>query len=179
MKKKNKLVNKVKRLLRRLGHPRWLHHYGPKTYEFLEHLQALLMRFFCRLSYRRIVQLFDLLGTRCPSKSALHYTAKKLDSTFWHKVIKATSGIPHLVAIDGTGLSRTNPSYHYLKRIDGKIPKISVKLSAAYDTRRKKFCAANIRILAAHDIRDVKSLLKQNKPCVLVADKAYDAAWLH
>lgn len=176
---KNKLVKKVKRLLRRLGKPRWLHHFGPKTYEFYEHFCALLIQRFCRLSYRRIVKLFDLLGIRCPSKSTLHYTSRKLDSGFWQRVLKATSGDAYLVAIDSTGLSMTNPSYHYLRRIDGQMPKIPIKLSCAFDTRKKKYCAARIRVLPAHDIRDAKSLLKIAKPKILVADKAYDANWLH
>jgi len=114
MEKEDKLVKKVKRLLKRLGCPRWLHHFGPKIYEFREHFAALLVRFFCRLSYRKIKQLFDLLGRKCPSKSALQYTAAKLSSTFWQKVLVLTSGGKHyLIAIDSTGLSRTNPSYHY------------------------------------------------------------------
>ena len=179
MKKEQRLENKVKCLLRRLGHPRWLHHFGPKTYEFIEHLSALLIRFFCRLSYRRTKQLMDLLGIRCPSKSSLQRTAKKLDANFWQKVLNATSGCPYLVAIDSTGFSRVNPSYYYLRRIDGKMPKVPVKLSAAFDTHKKKFCAAKIRVLPAHDIRDVKHLLEKCRPKVLVADKAYDARWLH
>jgi transposase-like protein len=179
MKKEEKLVNKVKRLLRRLGCSRWLHHYGPKTYEFLDHFIALLIRFFCRLAYRRVKKLLDLLGIKCPTKSSLQRTAKKLDSAFWQKVLKATSGNAYLIAIDSTGLSRTNPSYHYLKRIDGKMPKVPVKVSVAFDTRKKKFCAAKIRVLPAHDIKDAKILLKQSKPKVFVADKAYDANWLH
>lgn len=179
MKKETRLVNKIKRLLRRLGCPRWLHHYGPKTYEFFDHLFALLLRAFCRLSYRRVKQLFDLLGMKCPSKSALQYTSAKLDSSFWQKVLKATSRNPYLVAIDSTGLSRTNPSYHYLKRIDGKMPKVPIKLSAAFDTRKKKFCAAKVRVLPAHDIKDAKFLLRNSNPKIAVADKAYDANWLH
>ena len=179
MKKENKLVKKVKCLLRRLGHPRWLNHYGPKTYEFYEHLSALLIRFFCRLSYRRTKQLLNFLDIKCPSKSSLQRTAKKLDAGFWQKILDATSGCTYLVAIDATGFSRENPSYYYLKRIDGKMPKVPVKLSAAFDTRKKKFCAAKVRVLKAHDIKDAKVLLLQSKPKVLVADKAYDARWIH
>ena len=179
MKKETRLINKTKRLLKRLGHPRWLHHFGPKTYEFAEHLSALLIRFFCRLSYRRTKQLLNLLGIKCPSKSSLQRTAKKLNAGFWQRVLKATSGCAYLVAIDATGFSRENPSYYYLKRIDGKMPKIGVKLSAGFDTRKKKFCAAKVRVLPAHDIKDAKALLLQSKPRVLVADKAYDAEWLH
>jgi transposase len=177
--KENRLIKKVKRLIRRLGCPRWLHRFGPKTYEFYQHLCALLVRYFCQLSYRRIKQLFNLLDITCPSKSALQYTSAKIKSTFWQKALKATSGSPYLIAIDSTGFSRTNPSYHYLRRIDGKIPKCYVKASVAFDTRRKKYCAAKIRVLPAHDIRDVKYLLKKCEPKVLVADKAYDANWLH
>ena len=179
MKKEIKLIKKLKRLLRRLGCPRWLHHYGPKTYELLEHLLALLVKAFCRLSYARVVELLDILGIRCPRKSALHSTAKKLDSSFWQRVLKATSGNAYLAAIDSTGLSRTSPSYHYLKRIDGKMPKVPIKVSTAIDTRKKRFCAAKIRVLPAHDIKDMLPLLKATNPKVVVADKAYDAAWLH
>ena len=179
MEKEVKLVKKVKRLLRRLGCPRWLHRYGPKTYEFLDHFVALLVRFFCRLAYRRVKQFLDLLGVTCPTKSSLQRTAKKLNSTFWQKVLKATSGNAYLVAVDSTGLSRTNPSYHYLKRIDGKMPKVPVKLSVAFDTRKKKFCAAKIRVLPAHDIRDAKFLLSHSNPKIAVADKAYNAEKLY
>ncbi len=179
MKKEIKLVNKVKRLLRRLGCPRWLHHFGPKKYEFCEHLVALLIRFFCRLSYRRVKQLCDLLGIICPSKSALNETAKKLDGNFWQKVLRATSGNHYLVAIDSTGLSRTNPSYHYLKRINGKMPKIPIKLSTSFDTKRKQFCAAKVRVLPAHDLKDAKYLLEQSNPKIAVADKGYSSENLY
>jgi hypothetical protein len=179
MEKEVKLVKKVKRLLKRLGCPRWLHRYGPKTYEFLDHFVALIVRFFCRLSYRRIKQLLDLMCIKCPTKSSLQRTAKKLDSAFWQKVLKATSGSAYLVAVDSTGLSRTNPSYHYLKRIDGKMPKVPVKLSVAFDTRKKKFCAAKIRVLPAHDIRDAKFLLSHSNPKIAVADKGYNAEKLY
>jgi hypothetical protein len=179
MKKENKLVKKIKRLLRRLGCPRWLHHYGPKTYEFLEHLSALVVRWYCRLSYRRTAYFLDLLGIRSPSKSALNYTAKKLNSHFWNRVLDATSGMAYLVALDGTGFTRTSPSYHYLRRIDGQMPRISVKLNAAYDTCKKKFCAAKVRVLPANELRDAESLLKQSKPSIAVADKAYSSEKLY
>ncbi len=179
MEKEVKLVKKVKRLLKQLGCPRWLHRFGPKTYEFFEHLFVLLVREYCRLSYRRVVKLFSELGLRCPKKSALQATASKLDAGFWQRVLKMTSGTAYLVAIDSTGFSRTNPSYHYLRRIDGKMPKIPVKMSCAFDTRKKKFCAAKIRVLPAHDIKDARALLKESDPKIVVADKAYNAEKLY
>lgn len=179
MKKEERLVHKVKRLLRRLGCPRWLHHFGPKTYEFYEHFCALLIRAYCKLSFRRVKQFCDLLGLHCPSKSALQYTANKLSAVFWQKVLKATSSAPYLVAIDSTGLSRTNPSYHYLKRIDGTMPRIPIKLSVAFNTRKKRFCAAKIRVLPAHDLRDAEYLLQRSRPKIAVADKGYSAEKLY
>lgn len=180
MKKEVKLVKKIKRLLRRLKCPKYLHRYGPKIYEFYEHLQALLIKSYCKLSYRRIKHLFDLLGIICPSKSALHYTMQKLSSAFWQKMLELTSGGMHyLVALDSTGFSRRNPSYHYLRRIDGKLPKVPVKMSCTFDTRKKKFCAAKIRVLPAHDIKDAISLMSKSNPKIAVADKSYDANSLH
>ena len=116
---------------------------------------------------------------RSPSKSSLQRTAQKLNSEFWNRVLKATSSQAYIIAIDSTGFSRTNPSYHYLRRISGAIPKIPVKASIAFDTRKKKALAAKIRVLPSHDIRDAKQLIMQSQPKVVVADKAYDAAWLH
>ena len=179
MEKETKLVKKLKRLLKRLGMPRWLHRYGPKSYELVHHLAGLLIRAYAHLSYRRVVKLFDLLGIKCPSKSALQYTAAKLNTNFWSRILKSTSGQTYIAAIDGTGFSRTHPSYYYLKRIDGKMPRVPVKMSVAFDTRKKKFCAAKLRVLASHDIKDAKTLIKKSKPKILVADKAYDALWLH
>jgi len=179
MEKELRLIKKVTRLLRRIGSPRWLHHFGPKKYEFKQHLAALLMRAFCRLSYRRVVKLFSFFGNKCPRKSALQYTAKKISSNFWQKLLKATCGDSFFVAIDSTGFSRTNPSYHYLRRIDGKLPKIPVKLSLAFDTLKKKFCSAKIRVLPAHDVKDAKFLLKNSNPKIAVADKGYDSEKLY
>jgi len=179
MKKEAKLVKKVKRLLKRLGFRRWLHHFGPKTYEFYEHVIVLLIKMYCKFSYRRVVYFLDLLGFKCPSKSALQYTFSKLRKEFWNKILGETSGDAYLVALDSTGFSRENPSYHYLRRIDGKMPKIPVKLSCAFDTRKKKFCSANVRVLPAHDIRDAEYLLEKSKPKIAVADKAYSSEKLY
>lgn len=180
MKKEAKIIKKVKRFIKRLGCPRWLHHFGPKTYEFYEHLVPLLVGHYCSLSYRRIVELLDLFGFTCPSKSALQSTANKIPKWLWDKALEITSGVKHhIIALDGTGFSRTNPSYHYLRRIDGKIPKVPIKLSGCFDTRTKKWCAAKVRVLPAHDIKDAKYLLEKVQANILVADKGYDANSLH
>src|SRR3989344_2110100 len=181
MGKEERIENKVKHLLKRLNAPRWLHHFGPKTYEFYEHLVALLIKYYGRFSYRRTVNFMkNMLGMICPSKSALQSTAKKIPKWMWDKALELTSGIKHhIVAIDGTGFSRTNPSYHYLRRIDGKLPRKYTKLTAAFDTRRKKWCAAVVRVLPAHDMKDAIPLIAKSNPNIVVMDKAGDAERLH
>ena len=180
MDKEVKLVKKIKCLLRNLGCPRWLHRYGPKTYEVYHHLVALLVRHMTKLSYRRVVKLLRLFDIFCPSKSALQYTAERLPSWLWQRALKLTAGPSHyLVAIDSTCFSRTNPSYHYLRRIDGKLPKVPIKTSLAFDTRRKTFCAARVRVLPAHDLRDAPYLLEQSIPSIGALDKGYDAEALY
>ena len=131
------------------------------------------MKFFSRLSYRRIVQQMDLLGLRCPSKSALQYTARRLDTRFWQNVLQETCGYPRLVALDATGLSKTNPSYHYLRRIDGKMPETPIKLNTAFDVETNKFCSARVRMRPRHDIIDAKKLLRPFRPEAVLADKGY------
>jgi hypothetical protein len=90
MKKEVKLVKKIKGLLLQLKCPRYRHHFGPKTYEFFEHMVPLLIRHYCRLSYRRAVYFLDLLDIRCPSKSALQYTARRIGTGMWDKLLNLT-----------------------------------------------------------------------------------------
>ena len=110
----------------------------------------------------------------------MHDTTKKIPTSIWQSLLKATiPSATYIGALDSTGFSRTNPSYHYLRRINGAIPRVPVKLSALIDTKNKKFIDAVIRVLPAHDIRDAKKIIKRNKMKKMVADKAYDAEWLH
>ncbi len=119
------------------------------------------------------------MGIRYPKKSALQQTAAKLNKYFWNKILKLTCGNSYLVAIDSTGFSRTQASYHYLYRIDSKFPQVPVKLSVSIDTRKKKFCCAKIRVLPAHDSRDAEFLLKKSKAKIGVLDKAYNSEDLY
>lgn len=182
MTKEVKLINKVKRLLRKANVPRWLHHYGPKRYEFYEHLLALLLKECFKLSFRRISKLLTGLGFNVPSYSALCKMRKRIPLSMWKSMLQLTANFSScLVAVDSTGLSRTNPSWHYTKRIGRKKPiKGYVKLSAFFDTRKKKFLAIRARAKPRHDIKDVPYLLKHRwKMKKLLGDTAYDAESLH
>ena len=182
MGKENKLVNKIKRLIRKAGLPRWLHYFGPKKYEFWQHAVALLVKQECRLGYRRVSRLLSLLGFNVPTYSALAKMAQRIPIVLWQNLLKLTASFKvHIVSIDGTGMSRPLPSPYYYKRIDKPYPvEIPLKLSMAIDTKTKKILALRIRAKPRHDIKDAKYLVKRlpSKPSKLVADKGYDADWL-
>lgn len=181
MKKEVKLTRKIDWLLKKLNCPRFLHHFGPKKYKFKQHAAALLLKEVCKMSFRRVSKLLSLLGIKVPSFSALCKMRKRIPHWIWEKLLRLTSGMRYeQVAIDGTGLSRTNPSHHYLKRIDGKKVKRYAKLSALFDIKSKKFCALRVRTKPRHDIKDAKYLLKRvDIQKTLLGDTAYDAEWLH
>jgi transposase len=182
-KKEERLVNKVKRLLRKAKIPRNLNRKGSKIYAFWNHCFALLTRAMFRLSYRRTVQSLEFLGFRVASKSTLAYQAKKIPRGIWQLLLKATISQPvKISAIDSTGLSGNNPSWHYVKRINAEKPiKRFFKLSILIDVKRRKILSLKLRSNPRHDILDVKYLIKQTskKPSVILLDKGYDAEWLH
>jgi transposase len=182
MAKEERLINKFKRLLRRLGMPRWLHHFGPKKYELANHLLALVLRQECKQGYRRITNMLRGLGIKCASKSGLWYAMNRIPLSLWQRVLSATADKKsYILAIDGTGMSRTNASPYYYWRIDKPYPvEIPLKLSIVVDTKTKKIVALRLRATKAHDIKDAKYLLKRSPQAKwLVADKGYDANWLH
>jgi transposase len=183
MEKKNKLINKVKRLIRNAGLPRWLHHFGPKKYDFWRHAIALIIRQECKLSYRRVSRLLNWLSIDVPTYSALAKMNSRLPLTIWQRLLQVTNQAKvNLAAMDATGYSRPLPSPYYYKRIDKPYPvEIPLKLSVTVDTKNKHILSLRLRSKNAHDIRDAKYLIKKmnKKPKKLIADKSYDAEWLH
>jgi len=183
MKEKTKLIHKVKRLIRKAGLPRWLHRFGPKKYEFWQHVLALLVKQECRLGYRRVSRLLNWLGFDTPTYSALAKMMDRIDLDLWKRILNLTNTQNlNLVALDGTGISRPLPSPYYYWRIDKPYPvDIPLKLSIAVDTRTKKIVSLRLRAKSAHDIKDAKYLIRNlpSKPKKIIADKGYDAEYLH
>jgi len=182
MKKEERLVNKIKRLLRRLGCPRWLHHYGPKTYETHQHIFAFVVMAVCKLSLRRVNKFLLMMGYQIPTFSALCKSRKRISPTILQRALALTSGEIHEnVAIDSTGISRANPSYHYMKRIDREKPiKSWVKQSTLFDIQQRTIMAIRIRSKPRHDVMDAKYLLRRaNIQKTLFGDTAYDSEKLH
>src|SRR3989344_8593885 len=182
MKKENKLLKNIEQMLKQLNCRSYLHHFGPKKYKLKYHLFALLLMQAYKLSLRRVESLLNMFGIKCPTYSALCKRRKKIPTIIWYKLMLLTAGLKHKnVAIDGTGFSKTNPSYHYIKRIDRKEPvKNFAKLSMLYDVDNHKAIAFHVANKRTHDMKDAKPLLRSYyRMRCLFADKAYDAEWLH
>lgn len=182
MTKEGKLARKIKRFLKRLGYPRWLHQFGPKTYQLFDHVFALVAVAIFRLSLRRVEKLMkELFGIKTPSYSALCKSRKRIPSLLWQRIMELTAGATHIcVAIDSTGISRANPSHHFVKRIDREKPvKSYIKQSSLFDVRKKVFVALRVRSRPRHDVMDAKYLLERVEMKTLLGDTAYDANWLH
>ena len=181
MKKLTNLRIKIKRLLKKLKFPRFLHKFGPKKYELADHISGLLVMQICQTSLRRTELITNLFGQKCPTYSALSKSRKRIPIKLWQKLLQVTAGLSSgIVAIDGTGFSKSNPSFHYLKRIDGINPKNYTKLSALFDLKTKKFLVMRIRTTPRHDMQDVKYLLKRTSDVkVFCGDSGYDAEWIH
>jgi len=183
MKKEVELIKKVNLLLKRINAPEYLHKFGPKTYKLSEVVYTLFLRTEWKCSFRRTVKLCTQIGIKCPSKSTLHYTLKRIPWNFIKNMLNVSiRRSVNLAAMDGTTLSQSNPSWHYINRtgIDMRQRK-PVKLSVLVDTKTKKILSARFRKKIVHDIKDAKYLIKNSsqKPNTLVADKSYDAEWFH
>lgn len=178
MKKQTKLLIKIQRLLKQLNQREYLHHFGPKKYKLEQHLTALLVMQICKMSFRRAENFLFLVGISVPTYSALCKSRKRIPISLWNSLLNQTVDFNSFaVAVDSTGFSRTNPSFHYIKRINCENPiKRYAKLSAFFDINRRKFVALRIRVKPRHDIKDVNYLLKKRGDIkILLGDSAYDA----
>ena len=177
MARQAKLIKKLTSLIRKLNCREFLHHFGPKKYKLVQHLTALLFMQIAKLSFRRVSYLLMMLGLNVPSYSALCKGRKRIPLSLWNSVLKLTHSESSNVAIDSTGISYLNPSFHYIKRIDRKKPiKSYVKLSVFFDIDQRKFIALRVRAKPRHDTKDFDYLFNQNHSFEkLYADSGYDS----
>ncbi len=182
MKEKNKLIKKVKLLLKKASMPRYLHHFGPKMYQLWQHIFALFFKADCKLSYRRTSKILRNLGFNVASKSTLQRYASKLKIPFWRRIFNLTIGkCSSIFSIDGTGLEKTSASKHYIKRIDSPYKfRKAFHFSIIVD-KKGKIQRLRLRKKYGSDVKDIKNLFKNliNKPKTVLMDKGYDAEWIH
>ena len=121
MKDKNQLINKIKLLLNKAKAPKYLHRFGPKTYELWQHIFGLFVKSYCQLSYRSTAYFLKSLGFSVAAKSTLQRYSAKLSLPFWQTVFdKTVSNKISIGAIDSTELERSKSSFYYVRRIDSE-----------------------------------------------------------
>jgi hypothetical protein len=178
MKKVCKLIKKLELLLKQQLNSREYYHFGPKKFKLSEHLFALLFMQIAKWSFRRASFLLNNLNFHVPTYSALCKSRKRINTSLFEKLLNATNIIKsENVAIDSTGISVQNPSFHFVKRIDRIKPiKNFVKLSVFYDIDNRKFLALKIRKKPRHDVKDFPSLFKKHHNFKnFFADRGYDS----
>lgn len=184
MKKEERLNRKIYRLFRAAGHPRWLHHMGPKKFETWVLCLGLIIKQVYRLSYRRAMKFLDEYQSINLHWTTLQKAAKRLPKYLWQSLLAATITWDQIdvAAADGTGFSRSGPSQYYLKRIDRLEPVgRPVQMICIIDVEKRKFLAGNFLAKPQHEAQWIPTIHKQSpvKPDILLMDKAFDAEWLH
>ncbi|MDP3765052.1 MAG: transposase [Nanoarchaeota archaeon] len=181
MKNKKGLINKIKLLLNRAKAPKYLHRFGPKTYELRQHIFALFVKSYCQLSYRSTAYFLRQLGFIVATKSTLQRYAAKLSLPFWQTLFnKTVSTKSSIGAIDSTGLEKSKASLYYTRRIDSS-KKIKRYFQLSVLSLGKKIVSLRLRSNPCHDAKNVKYLFSKAKkhPSTVLMDKAYDAEWIH
>ena len=177
-KRQSKLLKKLELLLKQQLNSREYSHFGPKKFKLSEHLFALLFMQIAKLSFRRVSFILIELGFIVPTYSALCKSRKRISTSLFEKLLNTTIlSQTENVAIDSTGISVQNPSFHFVKRIDRIKPiKKFVKLSVFYDIENRKFLALKIRRKSRHDVKDFPSLFEKcHNFKNFFADRGYDS----
>ena len=183
MKKEKRLVNKIRRLIKKAGLPRFLHRFGPKKFLLWQLCLGLLIKEVFRLSYRRAMKFLDEFYNINLHWTTLQKFRKRVPLSIWQILLKSTlSSSIAVAAIDGTSMQRNNPSMHYLKRID-KESKISIPiyLNVMVDVLKRKFVAVRHHATKSGELSDVPYLVGQSPKEIELAimDKLYDSERLH
>ena len=182
MRKQTTLVNKIKHLLKRAGIPDWLHHYGPKKFKFWQLSLGLLVKEVFRLSYRRAMRFLNEFYSIGLHWTTLQKFRKRLPLVIWQKLLAYTNEEPiEIAAIDGTCMQRSNPSEHYLKRVDQVRVSEPIQINAMVDVLRRKFVSVRHHAGRAGEVSDVPYLVRMSMQDIemILMDKGYDSEKLH
>lgn len=182
MEEKETLEQKAKHLVRRARLPRFLNRFGWKEHPLWEFMLAQLVYTTYGRCWRRTAKFMrEYYG------KILHWTSwqraiAKWPFWVWHALAQASAGNGvAIAAIDGTTFTRSNPSEHYLHRIDREEsvgrPVQSVTLVAV---KERKFLAWRIRARPRGEKCDVPYLLQHSeKPELVLMDRGFDSNPLH
>jgi hypothetical protein len=176
------IFNLLARRVARAGVRRFRTSKSKHTFSQHDHLTVLVFKSITHASTRTLEMLAPLVLSRSMDHSTPGKAARRLGPALLHRVLVAC--LPairgRIVAIDSTSFSTSTQSPYYTHRFFAHAPIGMVKCSVLVDTRTPAVLAAQIHVMPRHDIRDAARLAQHARGAKhFVADKAYDAEWLH
>jgi hypothetical protein len=184
MRHKETLKDKAKRLWKAAGLPDFLNRFGPKktpgwlTYachlEYTAHAPA----------WRRASEFMEAYHGDKRCFNTWSKAIAKWPQRVWDALVAASAGDAacQVAAIDGTTVSRSDASQHYLRRIGREMgDRRPVQQVVLIDVKRRRFLSWRIRSRPRGEKCDVPYLLRRSPACVqgIVMDKNFDSNPLH
>ena len=184
MKKKDTLKDKVYRLWKTAGLPEFFNKKGPKWTPawkvYLAHLEYTSHA----PAWRRAADFMTDYHDTQRHWTTWQKAIAKWPAWVWDALAKASVGDEpcEVAAIDGTTIARSNPSQHYLHRIDsdGKVNR-PIQEILMVDVNRQVFLAWRIRAQPRGEKCDVPYLIGMTPtlPDGILMDKGFDSNPLH
>ncbi len=140
-------------------------------------------------SYRRFVETCEennmqrmLNIKRIPHYTTIQKFVQRMNKTLFEKLVRACRKLLNLKniigAIDGTGFSNTNPSHHYIKRINSKKP-VKNYTNTVFLADINNNIILDVRTTSGkeNETTAFKPMIKQLANCLktILADKGYDS----
>ena len=176
------------RVFEEIRFPSRFSNFSKKMYGNFVHTFLLVYREKLNVSYRRFVQIADennlqrmLCIKKMPHYTTLQKFMQRIDKKVFEKMVKACCKLIKLkdveASIDGTGFSNTNPSHHYIKRINGVNVKNYTKTVFLTDNKSKLILNIKTHSDNTHETKNFIPLIKELKKTLktILADKAYDS----
>ena len=173
MSKKRGIIQKFNQFVGSLRLPRHFNRKGPKKYTVKQHVLAWFVKQATKSSYRLNSELcYDLRITKAHF-TTLGKAIKRFPKWLWNKIGSFDSE-EEIVAIDSTGIERSNRSLYYQWRInsDYKVKKC-IKLSIVAGVKTKRVLRARVRARSRHDVIDGIKLMTDKR--TYLADKGYNS----
>jgi transposase len=163
--------------------------FSKTTYGNFVHVFLTVYKEKLNLSYRRFVEVCEennlqrmLCIKRIPHYTTIQKFVQRINKTIFEKLVRACRKLLKLknitAAIDGTGFSNTNPSHHYIKRINSKKPvKNYTKTVFLADINNNIILDVKTTSNHEHETLSFKPMIKQLAGCLktVLADKGYDS----
>lgn len=184
MGKKETLKDKAYHLWKSARLPKYLNRKGPKRTPGWKVLLAYFEYTTHAPAWRRARQFMSDYYDEKRHFTTWQKAIQKWPAWVWDALAKASAetDICPVAAIDGTGLSRTNASQHYLKRIDSDYKiKRHAQAMVMVDVERRKFLSWRFRAVPRGEKCDVPYLIRHSPtlPDLVLMDKGFDSQPLH